>query len=169
MGFMDKMKNAIGIEDPYYDDDYNEDDYYDEDDPVEDRSYDDQDDYESLDQDTEAMDFGSNSTKSKVVNMTSTSPRLKIQIEEPLEYNDGPKIIDHITSNRSVVLNLEMLEVDKKREIFDFVSGGVYALNGHMEKVTKDIYVVVPKGVSVDGKIDEAINDKSSGDSLYQI
>lgn len=174
MGFMDKMKNAIGIEDAYYDDDEYEEEngnYYENEETTssEDGDYDSYGYDGDGTYDTDNRSSVSSHRAAHVVNMTTSSPRLKIQIEEPLDYSNGPKIIDHVLARRSVVLNLEMLEVDKKRQIFDFVSGGVYALGGNMEKVTKDIYVVVPKGVAVDGKMAEAVSEQASKDSLYQI
>lgn len=171
MGFMDKLKNMIGIEDEYYDDDYANDQYYDQ---SEEASADMNKEYETeLSSETADKNSGSyreaprSSRSSNIVNMSTAgaSSKMKICIQEPLTYDDGPSVIDNITSNRTVVLNLEMLEVEKKRQIFDFVSGGVYALNGNIQKVTKDIYVIVPKGVEVDGHLAEAVTSKS----LYQL
>ncbi len=169
MGFMDKIKNMIGIEDEYYDDEYT-DEYYDQ---YENSLHDTDNDYQSEttsttneETTTSYREPSRSSRSSNIVNVSnSSSNKMKICIQEPLTYDDGPSVIDNITANRTVVLNLEMLEVDKKRQIFDFVSGGVYALNGNIQKVTKDIYVIVPKGVEVDGSITEAVSQHS----LYQL
>lgn len=160
MGFFDKMKNMIGLEDQYYDEDYN-DDYND--------SYDSVDSQPSTDNDSYTAKASYESQKpasafSNLVDMTSSS-KVKISIQEPLEYEDGPAVIDAISQSKTVVLNLEMLEVDKKRQIFDFVNGGIYALGGSIQKVTKDIYVLVPKGVEIDAALKNSVSDKS----LYQL
>lgn len=85
---------------------------------------------------------------------------MRISIQEPLDYEtDGPKIIDDILSNKVVVLNLEMVNSDLRRQIFDFVSGAVYALNGSVEKVTKGIFVISPSGVQVDSSVTEQISE----------
>lgn len=171
MGFFEKMKNMIGIEDQYEDEDYNDEyDYADR------GSYDNA--YEARPEQEKASSFSSDyasagyeesssaaSRLGKVIDMTSGSARMRISIQEPLEYDDGPKVLDNIAQARTVVLNLEMLEVDKKRQIFDFVSGGVYALNGDIQKVTKDIYVIVPKGVDVDAAVKQSVTDQS----MYQL
>ena len=91
---------------------------------------------------------------------------MRISIQEPIEYNDGQKVLDSISQARTVVLNLEMPEVAQKRQILDFVCGGVYALKGQIQKVTKDIYVIVPKGVDVDAAIRQSVEDNAS---LYQL
>ena len=90
----------------------------------------------------------------------SGSNSMRISIQEPLDYEtDGPKIIDDILSNKVVVLNLEMVNSDLRRQIFDFVSGAVYALNGSVEKVTKGIFVITPSGVQVDSSVTEQISE----------
>lgn len=173
MGFFDKMKNMIGIEDQYEDEDYS-DEYAYQDQPSYDKSYETDDasdntnDYASDYSSTGYEEPSSSSTSSrlsKVIDMASGSSRMRISIQEPLEYDDGPKVLDNIAQARTVILNLEMLEVDKKRQIFDFVSGGVYALNGNIQKVTKDIYVIVPKGVDVDAAAKESVSESS----MYQL
>lgn len=90
----------------------------------------------------------------------SGSNSMRISIQEPLDYEtDGPKIIDDILSNKVVVLNLEMVNSDLRRQIFDFISGAVYALNGSVEKVTKGIFVISPNGVQVDSSVTEQISE----------
>lgn len=169
MGLLDKMKNLVGIEDAYYDEDYA--DEYDrrneeESSPVEESSYEPTD-FTAESSTPSYTEPTARSSRSNVVSMSSSSSssHVRISIQEPLEYDDGPGIIDNITERRTVIMNLEMLEVDKKRQIFDFVSGGVYALEGNIKKVTKDIYVITPKGVEVDGSLKEAVGDKS----MYQL
>lgn len=157
MSFMNSFKKLVGVEDDYdeyYDDQY----YYDESDHVESESKD----YEQK-QNYE--------TKSNIVSMnnSATKPveskplnRVKINIHEPISFDDAPKVIDVILKNEVAVLNIEMLEKDVKQRIFDFVSGAIYSLEGKMQKVTKDIFVLVPKGVEIDGKIKDQIT-KNNG------
>lgn len=111
--------------------------------------------------------FKSNKTSRRGDNVVSMSKQnfsgsnsMRISIQEPLDYEtDGPKIIDDILSNKVVVLNLEMVNSDLRRQIFDFVSGAVYALNGSVEKVTKGIFVISPSGVQVDSSVTEQISE----------
>lgn len=99
-----------------------------------------------------------------VVSMTENNFRsnsnMRISIQEPLDYEqDAPSVINDILDKKVVVLNLEMVDSDMRRRIFDFVSGAVYALEGTVEKVTKGIFVITPKGVEVDNTITEQISD----------
>lgn len=118
-------------------------------------------------------DYSSNKNRKtrggdNIVSMNSTnrnfghnsSNNFRISIQEPLSYDeDGPKIVDDILDKKVVVLNLEMLEVDKKRQILDFVSGAVYALEGTVEKVSKGIFVICPKGVDIDNYVEDQISN----------
>lgn len=166
MGFFDKVKGMIGIEDSEYDDDY-----YDEDGYYDNQAEEEQESYDQEDSQT-ATSYGTSSRvqrddrmrrSSNVTDISSS--KIKISIQEPLTYDDGPQILDDIMNRKIVILNLEMLEVDKKRQIFDFVSGGIYSLDGDVRKVTKDIFVIVPRGVEIDGKLTEQIQSKS----MYQL
>lgn len=88
-----------------------------------------------------------------------------VSIREPLNYEDGQAVLNDIMEGKSVILNLEMLEMDKKTQIFYFVSGGLYSLHGTLQNVTKDIFVIAPEGVEIDG----AIKSEISKTNLYQI
>lgn len=164
-GFLDKFKSVIGIEEEYYD----EEDYEYEDN----RGYDqDSDEYPTrvtnkVEDVQPSSTYDKSSKRSNIVNMGTSAAfdRAKINIHEPITFDDGPQILDDIISKKVVVLNLEMLEMDKKRQIFDFVSGGIYALSGKIQKVTKDIFVIAPKDVEIDGKLKEQIQSKG----FYQL
>ncbi|HHX67399.1 MAG: cell division protein SepF [Miniphocaeibacter sp.] len=166
MGVFDKFKNLIGLDedydDDYYEDDYYEDDYYD-DSPSVNESSNSNDYYNEKDNDV----YNNKFKKSNVVSIKDNyvSDRVKILIHEPIKYDDAPLILDDIISKNIVVLNLEMLDVDIKRKTFDFVSGGIYAISGKMQKVTKDIFVIAPKELEIDGKIKDQIQSKG----FYQL
>lgn len=164
-GFFDKFKELIRIDDDYddeYYDEYNDEDYYDEyyDDPVDEQGHDDYEEHHHS--------FSSSNISSfeKAKNeQYSRGDKVKITIHEPLNYNDAPKVLDDILRMEVAILNLEMLEIDKKKQIFDFVSGGIYALDAKMQKVTKDIFVIAPDGIEIDGKIKDQIQSKG----FYQL
>ena len=99
-----------------------------------------------------------------IVSMTesnfSSRSSMRISIQEPLDYEkDAPNVIDDILDKKVVVLNLEMVDADMRQRIFDFVSGAVYALEGSVERVTKGIFVISPKGVEVDSSVTDQISD----------
>ena len=140
--FVDKFKTMIGIQD------YEEDEYYEEEDIEEIR----------LEEEDKVKDVSSESEKNNnknVVNISSNNKSMKIVIHEPKNYDEGPKVIDDLKAKKVVVVNFEDLDQNTKRQIFDFINGGLYAIEGKIQKVTTDIFIVAPKTVYIDGLKDQ--------------
>ncbi|MFA7412040.1 MAG: cell division protein SepF [Tissierellaceae bacterium] len=133
--FMDKVKYFIGVQDLEDEDRYEEYEEYDED----------------YDTDVPAK---MKKFRNKVVNI-HTNSNMKIVVHEPLNYDEAPAIIDDLKSRKAVIVNLEQLDNVIKKQIFDFISGGIYAMEGNIQKVTKDIFIFAPNNVEIDGLKDE--------------
>jgi len=73
----------------------------------------------------------------------------KMVVIEPTEFNDSPKLVDSLKAKKPVIINLENLETDVARKIFDFLSGATYALNGNVQKIANNIFVFAPENVDV--------------------
>lgn len=101
----------------------------------------------------------SKSKKNKVFNI-HTNNNVKLVIHEPSRYEDTIKVIDDIKNRKPVVLNLLKLESEEKRKVFDFTSGAIYALEGNIQKVAKDIFILAPSNVEIDGRIHEELKNK---------
>lgn len=87
-----------------------------------------------------------------------TSGNMVISVHEPLNYDESPSIVDDLKAHKAVVLNFEQLDLDVKREIFDFVNGALYAIEGKIQKVNKDIFILAPPSVEIDGLKEELQN-----------
>ena len=83
---------------------------------------------------------------------------MKIVVHEPLSYDEAPGIIDDLKMRKTAVVNLEQLDMVVKKQIFDFINGGLYAMEGNIQKVTKDIFIFAPENVEIDGLKDELKN-----------
>ena len=77
---------------------------------------------------------------------------MKMVVIEPQGFDESPKLVDSLKAKKPVIINLENLETDTARKIFDFLSGATYALNGNVQKVANNIFVFAPENVSVDYK-----------------
>ena len=90
---------------------------------------------------------------SKVVSMQQSSVRkqqqFKLVVTEPLSFDVCPKLVDNLKSKKPIIINLEKLENEKARKIFDFLSGATYALNGNVQKVANNIFIFAPENVDV--------------------
>ena len=113
---------------------------------------------EELFEEEEAIEFPiTTKTKkinNKVVNI-HTNSNMKIVVHEPLSYEEAPVIVDDLKSRKAVVVNFEQLDLAIKRQIFDFINGGLYAMEGKIQKVTKDIFILAPLNIEIDGLKDE--------------
>ena len=81
----------------------------------------------------------------KVVSMQNTAARqqFKLVVTEPKSFDECPKLVDSLKSRKPVIINLEKLETEKARKIFDFLSGATYALNGNVQKVATYSYLLL--------------------------
>ncbi len=80
----------------------------------------------------------------------------EVVITEPLSYSESQSIADYILSNRSIVINLHKVTPDHAKRIIDFLSGAVYAVDGTIQKIGEEIFLVAPKAVNVSGNVDES-------------
>lgn len=98
------------------------------------------------------VSFGSSSTSSraseKKFQVTGTGS-LKLILIEPKSYDDCPKLVDSLKARKPVIINLERLETETARKIFDFLSGATYALNGDVKRIANNIYIFTPDNVNV--------------------
>ena len=137
--FMDKFKYFIGIDD--YEEDY--------------------DDYDDIVEDNDSLEIPLTTRTRKINNNVvniHTNSNMKIIVHEPLSYEEAPAIVEDLKSRKAVVVNFEQLDINLKRQIFDFINGALYAIEGKIQKVTKDIFILAPSNVEIDGLKDELKN-----------
>ena len=68
---------------------------------------------------------------------------------EPKSFDECPKLGDSLKGRRPVVINLEKIETETAKKIFDFLSGATYALNGNVQKVANNIFIFAPEKVDI--------------------
>ncbi|NLX62042.1 MAG: cell division protein SepF, partial [Tissierellia bacterium] len=95
----------------------------------------------------------------KVVNI-HTNTNMKIIVHEPLSYEEAPVIVEDLKARKVVVINFEQLDAALKRQIFDFINGGLYSLEGTIQKVTTDIFVLAPANVEINGNIKDELKNR---------
>ena len=71
-----------------------------------------------------AMPAASSKTPQTAGRYTSAQ---KIVVIEPQGFDESPKLVDSLKAKKPVIINLENLETDTARKIFDFLSGATYA------------------------------------------
>ena len=96
---------------------------------------------------------------SKVVNLTDPN-QLKLVVMQPNSFDDAQDVCDHLKEKKPVVINLEYADNDTARRLIDFFSGAVYGVDGHIEKVSSSIFLLVPYNVDI---LNTAKEDRSKG------
>ncbi len=111
----------------------------------------------SLEEDEEIIPL--NSKKNKIVNIHTTT-QMKVVIYEPNEFEEAPSIVDNLKNRKPVIINLESLDQELAKKIFDFLNGAVYALDGNIQKVSKGIFILAPNNVDISGNLREELKNK---------
>ena len=99
-------------------------------------------------------------TAANVVNFQA-SVQMEVVVIQPETYDEAQDVCDHIKSQRPVIINLEQMDRNVAQRIMDFVSGACYTLNGNLQRVTNNIFIIAPENIDVAGDFREEL--KSNG------
>lgn len=94
------------------------------------------------------------SGSSNVVSMQGKTPSrqsklVKLVVINPGGFEECPKLVDGLKARKPIIVNLEKVESDVARKIFDFLSGATYALNGNVQKIATNIFVFAPENIDI--------------------
>lgn len=153
LGFM----RLSGEDDDYYDDDeyYDEDDY--EEEPARKKTSTKQ---ESVEEETDAERL--HKTSSKITPMRSSKKKLEpgkeVRVLKPKSMEEAREITEALLSQRTIVLNMEGIDIDMAQRIIDFASGSCFAVKGNLQKVSNYIFVITPATVDISGDIQNIVD-----------
>lgn len=86
--------------------------------------------------------------RGKLVNMPQTQ-QIKMVISQPTTFEQSEEICQYLKERKSCIVNLEYVNKDVARRIVDFISGGVYALDAHIQKVSNSIFLIAPTNYDI--------------------
>ena len=163
MAFFDNLLKSM----KYNDEDFEDEEYFDE-----------EDEYEepprqrksmktaTLEDDYDNKSFGRAS--GKVTSIGGRSSQMKnvrpggnvneVCVIKPTTVEDSREITDTLLSNRTVVLNVEGLDMDVAQRIIDFTSGATYAVGGNLQKISHYIFIITPRNVDISGDFQEILS-----------
>ena len=180
MGVLDKFLDIMKLSD---DDDYDDDDFFDDDyeDDYEEKpkkslfhkskdykDYDEEEDYE----DDYALPAKSRSSRSnnKVTPMRQPARRNNVSMEvcviKPTSVDDAREITETLLSGRTVILNLEGLDLEVAQRIIDFTSGATFAISGNLQKISNYIFLVTPTNIDISGDLQDLLNTSFDASSM---
>ena len=141
MGVMDKFLNYMKLNDE--EDDFYDDDYYDE--PAD-------------------VKPAKKIAVAKEEPAAAEEPRkmigagMEVCVIKPTSVEDAREITETLLANRTVVLNLEGLDVDIAQRIIDFTSGSCFAISGNLQKISHYIFIITPASVDISGDFQELLS-----------
>ncbi|MCX4547545.1 cell division protein SepF [Streptomyces sp. NBC_01387] len=71
---------------------------------------------------------------------------LRVQI-----FSDAREVAEHLIAQVPVLLDLTAAETDVAKRILDFTSGVVFGLGSGMHRVDKNVFLLAPVGMEVEG------------------
>lgn len=89
--------------------------------------------------------------RNKVVNIHATA-QLQVILVKPEQFADTKQIADHLTSRKTIVLNLEATSPEVTRRIIDFLGGVAYANGGNIKPVANNTFIITPYNVGFVGE-----------------
>jgi len=146
MGVMDKFIQYMKYNDN--EDEYYDDDYLDDDEPLETKATPTKRSLVAKEEPEEVEKAPRKSAGTKITQMRQTSKRMsagtgmEVCVMKPTSIEDAREITDTLLSNRTVVLNLEGIDVDVAQRIIDFTSGSTYAIGGNLQKISHYIFII---------------------------
>lgn len=99
---------------------------------------------------------------------TEEPKRIKVVLFKPLAYDTVLSEMAAVLKSGDIVLvNLEDTTKEMSRRIIDFISGVAYALEGQINKIAMNTYIVTPRDVEVigDALASELANIAANNDS----
>ena len=76
---------------------------------------------------------------------------MEVCVIKPSSVEDAREITETLLANRTVVLNLEGVDMDVAQRIIDFTSGSCFAINGNLQKISHYIFIITPSSVDISG------------------
>jgi cell division inhibitor SepF len=88
----------------------------------------------------------------------------QISLYEPRMYADVKQIASQLLAGRAIVVNFTQMDTKAAGRMVDFLNGAVYAINGEMKRIGKEIFLCAPNNFELSGNLSS--NLKAETDSF---
>lgn len=103
--------------------------------------------------------FTSTTGGSKVVSMNGRG--VEVYVIKPQDFAEAQTAADLLKEGRTVVINLEGVELTVAQRSIDFVGGATYAINGSLQAVSSNIFIAAPDSIEVSGDLKNEIMNEN--------
>ncbi len=75
-------------------------------------------------------------------------------------FNEAQIVAEFLKEGKTIVVNLEGIEIGKAQRIIDFIGGASFAVDGSLKAISNNIFIVAPGNIEVTGDLrDELVNE----------
>ncbi len=104
------------------------------------------------------VDFNNN----KQQRSESYRGKSEVYVIKPHEISESQTVTDFLKEGKTIVINMEGLELAPAQRIIDFIGGACYALNGSLQAISANIFIAAPNSIEVSGDLREEILNEST-------
>ena len=88
--------------------------------------------------------------------------RSEVYVIKPQEISESQTVADFLKNGKTIVINMEGLELTHAQRIIDFIGGACYALDGSLQAISANIFIAAPNTIEVSGDLREEILNEST-------
>lgn len=168
MGVLDRFLDIMKLSDDDYDDDFfdEDEDFEEEEKPKKsffkkEKTYEEDDEEDDYDYSQDKKSKNNHAVNNKVTPMRQPAKRnvtMEVCVIKPTSVDDAREITETLLSGRTVILNLEGLDLEVAQRIIDFTSGATFAISGNLQKISNYIFLVTPTNVDISGDLQDLLN-----------
>lgn len=116
--------------------------------------------------DSHSMQSSSNVTSIRRTGRGQVNADMAVYLAKPTAYDDSRVITETLLEGRTVILNLEGMDLEVAQRIIDFISGATFAIHGNLQKVSNYIFLVTPNNVDISGDIQDLLGGSVEATSV---
>ena len=94
------------------------------------------------------------------------SANMEVCVIKPNSVEDAREITETLLTGRTVILNLEGMDLEVAQRIIDFTSGATFAISGNLQKISNYIFLVTPTNVDISGDLQDLLNTSFDASSM---
>jgi cell division inhibitor SepF len=83
---------------------------------------------------------------------------MEVCVIKPTNVDDSREVTETLLSGRTVILNLEGLDLEVAQRLIDFTSGATFAIDGNLQKISNYIFLITPANVDISGDLQDLLN-----------
>nr|WP_251138618.1 cell division protein SepF [Exiguobacterium sp. s166] len=97
--------------------------------------------------------------QSNIVPIHTKKTKSQVILSEPRVFNEAQEIGEHLRQNRAVIVNMQRMSKDQSRQMINFLSGVVFALDGTITTISQNTLLCVPNNVELAGSISNLLGE----------